>query len=170
MFRVVAHRGESTGLVIVGSVTTIRELDHDRDAVACDEIVAGLPAWFGMEQGIRECAAAVRSQTGLVATDERPLGFLTWERRDGTAAEITWMAVRTDARRRGIGRRLVDTLVDRLRAEGVVRLDVKTLSSRDPYPPYAETRAFYHANGFAEVEELDIWGPENPAVLLSRPL
>jgi hypothetical protein len=47
---------------------------------------------------------------------------------------------------------------------------VKTLSEREPYPPYAETRAFYRANGFEPVEELDIWGPENPALLLARPL
>jgi len=152
-------------------VITVRALDHDRDAEACDAIIAGLPGWFGDAQGIRDCAAAVRSEPGLVALEVPDVvGFLTWERRDGAAAEITWMAVRADARRGGVGRRLVDRLVDLLRIDGIARLDVKTLSSRDPYPPYAETRAFYRANGFTEVAELDIWGPENPAVLLSRPL
>lgn len=149
---------------------TIRELDHDRDAAACDGIIAGLPEWFGNERGIRDCAVAVRSQPGLVAVEDRLLGFLTWENRDEGAAEITWMAVHADTRRRGIGRLLMDALVDRLRAAGVDRLDVKTLSSRDPYPPYAETRAFYRSAGFDEIEELDVWGPENPAVLLSRSL
>jgi len=47
---------------------------------------------------------------------------------------------------------------------------VKTLSSRHPDPGYAETRAFYLAMGFTEARELDIWGPENPAVLLTRPV
>jgi GNAT superfamily N-acetyltransferase len=152
-------------------VYTVRSLDHDRDADPCDAIVAGLPEWFGDEQGIRDCAAAVRSQPGLVATDGTDVvGFLTWETRDPATAEITWMAVAAAARRRGVGRLLLATLIDRLRGDAVRRLDVKTLSARDPYPPYAETRAFYRANGFVEVAELDVWGPENPAVLMSRPL
>ncbi len=139
------------------------------DAEACDAIVAGLPEWFGMEQGVRDCAEAVRSQDGFVAVeDAETLGFLTWEGRKPGVAEITWMAVRSDTRRRGVGRALLSSLAARLRAEGATRLDVKTLSDRDPYPPYAETRAFYLANGFTKVAELDIWGPENPAVLLSR--
>lgn len=146
----------------------IRDLDHAADAGACDAIIAGLPAWFGSEQGIAHCAAAVRSQRGLVAvTDGGVGGFLTWEVHDGIA-EITWMAVRADARGRGLGHALLDALVARLRADAVAELRVKTLSSRDPYPPYAETRAFYCANGFEPIEELDIWGPDNPAVLLVR--
>jgi ribosomal protein S18 acetylase RimI-like enzyme len=139
------------------------------DAEVCDAIVAGLPAWFGSDRGIRDCAEAVRSQDGLVAVaDAEVVGFLTWEGRQPGVAEITWMAVRSDTRRRGVGRALLSLLAARLRDEGVTRLDVKTLSDRDPYPPYAETRAFYAANGFTKVAELDIWGPENPAVLLSR--
>ena len=66
------------------------------------------------------------------------------------------MAVRASARRRGLGRALLGALVDRLRSDGVTELRVKTLSSRDPYPPYAETRAFYGANRFEAIAELDI--------------
>lgn len=146
----------------------IRDLGHAVDAAACDAIVKGLPAWFGAAQGIADCAVAVRSQAGLVADDDHGVGgFLTWEVRDGIA-EITWMAVRANARRRGLGRALLGALVDRLRIDGVGELRVKTLSSRDPYPPYGETRAFYLANGFEAIAELDVWGPENPAVLLAR--
>ena len=149
----------------------VRELEP-RDAGACDAIVAGLPAWFGNEQGIRDYALAVRSQTGLVATDETGVtGFLTWTH-DGErgVAEITWMAVRADLRRRGIGRSLLGALIDRLQEQQVHRLDVKTLSERAVYAPYAETRSFYRANGFEWVAELDIWDEDDPAVLLSRSL
>ncbi|MEO8424815.1 MAG: hypothetical protein ABI595_13005 [Actinomycetota bacterium] len=56
----------------------IRSLDPDTDAVSCDGIIASLPAWFGMEDGIRECAEAVRTQPGLVAeVDGSVTGFLT---------------------------------------------------------------------------------------------
>jgi len=149
----------------------IRDLEP-RDADACDAIVGGLPAWFGNEQGTRDCARAVRSQAGLVATDEIGVtGFLTWTHdRERGVAEITWMVVRATSRRRGIGRSLLSTLIDRLRQDQVRLLDVKTLSERAAYPPYAETRAFYRANGFGSVEELDIWDEGNPAVLLRRRL
>ena len=47
----------------------IRPLDPS-DSTACDAIVASLPDWFGLEEGIRECAEAVRTQPGLVAEVE----------------------------------------------------------------------------------------------------
>jgi ribosomal protein S18 acetylase RimI-like enzyme len=141
------------------------------DAEVCDAIVASLPGWFGDPGGLAECARAVRSQRGLVALapDDRVVGFLTWlEHAD--AAEITWMAVDAASRRSGIGRALLDGLVATLRVEGPPVLTVMTLSARDPDPGYAETRAFYLANGFVTVKEFDLWGPENPAVLLVRAL
>ena len=148
----------------------IRSLDPARDAGACDAIVRGLPDWFGLEEGIEECAAAVRSHLGLVAIDEsRMSGFLTYERRTSTWWEITWIATRADLRGTGVGTRLVDGLTGRLPDDAEAVL-VKTLSDRDgdPGPEYAATRAFYLARGFAPVAELDIWGPENPCQLLAR--
>jgi ribosomal protein S18 acetylase RimI-like enzyme len=149
----------------------VRDLEP-QDAAACDAIVAGLPEWFGNEQGIRDCALAVRSQTGIVATYETGVtGFLTWTHdRERGVAEITWMAVHADLRRHGIGRSLLGALIERLREQQVHRLDVKTLSERATYAPYAETRGFYLANGFEWVAELDIWDEDNPAVLLRRSL
>jgi GNAT superfamily N-acetyltransferase len=148
----------------------IRPLDHVTDPQACDAIIAALPGWFGDEQGIRDCTAAVRSHDGLVADDGgEVVAFVTWIR-DGDTAEITWMAARPDRRRTGTGTRLIDALVVRLSEVGVRELRVKTLSEREVYPPYEETRAFYRAMGFVAVEELDIWGPENPAVLFARRL
>jgi GNAT superfamily N-acetyltransferase len=148
----------------------IRHL-HADDAPACDAIIAGLADWFGDPDGIHECAVAVRTQPGLVeAGASGPKGFLTFSRVD-QEAEITWMAVAADARRRGIGERLLAALVEHLRGLAVERLMVKTLSDReDPGPAYAQTRAFYLAMGFLPEAELDIWGPENPAQLLVKRL
>jgi GNAT superfamily N-acetyltransferase len=149
---------------------TVRALLPD-DAGACDAIVMGLPEWFGNEQGLEECAAAVRSHAGLVAIDGHDVvGFLTWVPRADRTAEITWMAVRADRRRTSAGRALLGELVERLLEHGVTELRVKTLSERDPYPPYAETRTFYRSMGFAPVEEFDTWGPENPGVIMARRL
>ena len=139
------------------------------DAERCDAIIRSLPDWFGNDQGIADCAAAVRSQAGLVAEEDGVVtGFLTWTRHHPDAAEITWLAVHADRRGAGTGTELVEALVA---ASPALRyLTVKTLSAACEYEPYDETRAFYRARGFSELIELDLWGPENPATLFVRPL
>jgi rhodanese-related sulfurtransferase/GNAT superfamily N-acetyltransferase len=139
------------------------------DADACDTIIASLPDWFGNEAGIRECATAVRTQPGFVATSAGSVvGFLTVARARRRVAEISWIAVHADHRGSGHGRALVEALVQTLHDEGTEFLAVKTLSDRDADPGYAETRAFYEAMGFVALMDLDIWEPENPALLYVR--
>ena len=149
---------------------TVRDLAFE-DAAACDAIVASLPEWFGMEEGIRDCAAAVRSQRGLVfERDGSLLGFLTVVDRTEATSEITWLAVHARSRGRGVGTRLVEALVADLRSRGVSLLVVQTLSDReDPGPEYAATRAFYLARRFVPAAELDLY-PDNPIQLMSRRL
>jgi rhodanese-related sulfurtransferase/GNAT superfamily N-acetyltransferase len=140
------------------------------DAERCDAILASLPDWFGNEQGIRECADAVRTQPGYasVAGDGEVAGFLTVTRPRAAVAEISWMAVHADHRGAGHGRALIEALVADLHDDGTRFLVVKTLSDRDPDAGYAATRAFYLAMGFTPLVDLDIWGPENPALMLVR--
>ena len=156
--------------VVSSASVTVRDLALD-DAEACDAIVASLPEWFGMEQGIRDCAEAVRNQRGLVfERDGSVVGFLTVVDRTGATSEITWLAVHARTRRRGVGTQLVEALVADLRSRGVSMLVVQTLSDReDPGPEYAETRAFYLAKGFVPAAELDLY-PDNPIQLMSRRL
>jgi len=149
----------------------IRALEH-ADAQACDAIIAGLPDWFANEPGIREAAVAVRTHEGLVVVEGgEVVAFVTLVQPSLATAEISWMAVREDRRRSGLGTMLVDAAGELLRPRGVTLLLVKTLSDREePGPEYAQTRAFYLASGFLPVAELDIWGPENPCQLLARSL
>jgi GNAT superfamily N-acetyltransferase len=150
----------------------IRPLDQRNDGPACDAIVASLPDWFGLDEGIRECAAAVRTQPGLVAeTDGLVAGFLTVARPYPRTPEISWLAVHAKQRRRGIGKALIAAVSDQLRAHGDRLVLVKTLSDRtDPGAEYAETRAFYVAMGFVPVAELELHDPVNPIQLLALPL
>jgi GNAT superfamily N-acetyltransferase len=149
----------------------VRALDPS-DAPACDAIIASLPDWFGVPEGIRECAEAVRTQPGLAyERDGRVVGFLTIDRPSDVTAEISWIAVHADERGRGAGTDLVARLVADLAATSVRLLLVKTLSDReDRGPEYAATRAFYLARGFTPAAELDLFGPENPIQLMSRPV
>lgn len=147
----------------------IRPLDP-ADAPVCDAIIASLPDWFGLQEGIDECAEAVRTQPGLVCErDGRVVGFLTVVHPSAATAEISWLAVHADDRGDGIGTKMVEGLVADLSGTGVRLLLVKTLSDReDPGPEYAATRAFYLARGFSPAAELDLFGPENPIQLMSR--
>jgi ribosomal protein S18 acetylase RimI-like enzyme len=149
---------------------TVRDLTLE-DAEACDAIIASLPEWFGLDVGIRDCAEAVRRERGLVIeVDASVVGFLTVVERTPATSEITWLAVRIDLRGRGLGTRLVETLVAGLRSLGARLLVVQTLSDReDPGPEYGATRAFYLSRGFVPAAELE-GTPDNPIQLMSRRL
>ena len=145
------------------------------DAEACDAIVAGLPYHFGIEEGRRACAAAVRRAAGLVAVqDGDVVGFLTFEERFDEAAEITWMAVRADRRRHGIGHALIDRLSERLTAEGRRILLVLTVSPSDPGDEpddgYQSTRPFYRSTGFVLGRDLPKEWDSDTAVVLVKSL
>lgn len=145
------------------------------DAEGCDAVVASLPYHFGDEGGIAECARAVRAGPGLVAeVDGAVAGFLTVDRHLATSGEITWMAVRADARGRGIGAALIDALAAELRAEGRSLLLVLTLAASVPEPGvadgYARTRAFYRGRGFVDAREfIELW-PNYAALLMVKSL
>jgi ribosomal protein S18 acetylase RimI-like enzyme len=152
----------------------IRSL-RPEDANACDGIIAGLPYHFAHEQGRRDCAAAVRRDAGLVAIeDAEVVGFLTYAYRFDEAAEITWMAVRADRRRRGIGHALIDGLSEQLAAEGRRVLVVLTVSPSDPGDEpddgYQSTRAFYRSTGSVLARDLRGEWDSDTAVLMVRAL
>jgi ribosomal protein S18 acetylase RimI-like enzyme len=157
------------------SAVQVRPLASD-DAAACDAIVAGLPYHFGQEQGRRDCAAAVRRDPGLVAVEGGEiLGFLTYVDHFDEAAEITWMAVRADRRRSGIGHALIERLTDELIEAGRRILLVLTVSPSDPGPEpddgYQSTRAFYRSVGFVLGRDLvREWEGGDTAVLLVKSL
>jgi ribosomal protein S18 acetylase RimI-like enzyme len=143
------------------------------DAEACDAVVLTLPYHFGNDAGRAECARAVRAQDGLVALEEgEVVGFLTLERHDPRSAEITWMAVRADRRRQGVGRRLIEQAIDDLSVDGVELLSVLTMAESEPEEResdnYADTRAFYRALGFVPLRELALEEWDDRAVILVR--
>ena len=125
-----------------------------------------------MDEGIAECAAAVRIQRGLVAeVDGAVVGFVTHRLHYPHAAELTWLAVSRGAQRQGHGRELVQALARDLTGAGVRHLTVRTLSDRSDDEHYARTRAFYAATGFVPLLDLpELWDAENPAMVFVRDL
>lgn len=155
---------------------SVRPLNATDDAAACDAVLVSLPYFFGDPDGQRDCALAVRSQPGFVATvDGEVAGFITLLQHlpdIGGSTEITWMAVQADHRRHGLGAMLIDAAVERCREDGVPMLSVLTLGLSVPEEAgdnYEGTRAFYRRVGFVPLRELalrdwnDAW-----ALILAR--
>ena len=143
---------------------------------AAERILRALPGWFGIESALVEYAAAADELPTLVASaagdaSGEAVGFVALKPTSDCAQELHVMGVLPAWRRRGIGRALVERAVTYTRAAGGELLHVKTLAPSDPDPGYAATRAFYEAMGFRPLEVLpEVWGPEDPCLLLVRPL
>jgi len=147
--------------------TAIRGPLSGQGALA-EGILRALPDWFGIESALIDYARAADELPTFVADrGEQTAGFLTLKPTSTHAVEVHVIAVLPGEHRRGVGRALVERAADYARAEGFSLLHVKTLAPSDPDPSYAATRAFYAAVGFLPLEELpQVWGPENPCLLM----
>ena len=156
---------------------TIPELEirsfHADDRAVCTKVLGGLSYWFGIAESNEKYLRELGELDAFVAVgDGRVLGFASLRFHDPASAELEVLAVEPSLHRQGIGRRLVDHLEAWLRRRGGVRLfHVKTLGASDPDEKYARTRRFYLALGFVPLfESAELWGPENPALILVKPL
>ena len=141
-------------------------------AALCEELLRGLPDWFGIEASIVEYGLAVEKLPTFVAkVGEEAAGLLAVRPTSPAALELHVMAVRRERHRRGIGRALVERAAAYARAEGFTLLHVKTLAPEVCDEEYAGTRAFYEALGFVPLEVIPaVWGPEDPCLVMVRPL
>jgi ribosomal protein S18 acetylase RimI-like enzyme len=149
---------------------TVETTGHWPDALAA--LLAGLPEWFGIEESNRGYVAAAGALDNTTARlDGEIVGLCLVRDHNPLASEIELLAVRRDLHRHGIGRLLVTRVEADLRARGVTMLHVKTRGASRPSPEYQRTRAFYESIGFVPLEERsDIWGPENPCLIMVKPL
>lgn len=147
----------------------IRMASRD-DFDACEAILMSLPDWFGLPASIDAYRRGMPDGMTWV-TGDPIVGFVTVRRRFAHAAEVQVMGVRRECHRRGIGRALVRQAERDLRADGVRLLQVKTVGPSSSNAPYARTRRFYAALGFAPLEELpDLWDAHNPCLLMVKAL
>jgi GNAT superfamily N-acetyltransferase len=145
---------------------------HAGQGALCEELLRALPDWFGIEEAIVGYRRAVDGLPAFVAeVDGHQDGLLAVRPTSACALEVHVLAVRPESHRRGLGRALVERAAAYARAEGFTLLHVKTLGPEVEDAGYAATRAFYDALGFKPLEvRPEVWGPENPCLLMVRPL
>lgn len=139
---------------------------------ACERILKALPEWFGIPASNQEYIRSLPRLTTFVARlGGAEVGFIALEQHFPESAENHVLAVHPDHHRRGIGRALLGHSEQWLRKRGVRVFYVKTLGPSEPYAPYAKTRAFYTGLGFVPLfETTALWGSENPALVMAKPL
>lgn len=149
----------------------IRDLAPE-DAPACEKVFRSLPEWFGMEEANRAYIESFRALPGAVAIYAGEIvGFITLTEHAHNSYEIHVMAVLEKYHRRGIGRALIQWAEYWCRTHGVEWLHLKTRGPSTPDPEYERTRLFYLGVGFAPLfESLELWGPENAALILVKHL
>ena len=164
--------GRRTAPTPGGSASFVVRGPLSGQGAAAEGILRALPEWFGIEAALVEYARAAEAGPTLVAeAGGESIGFATLAATSECAVELHVIAVLPQWHRRGVGGALLKQAEVHARAEGFELLHVKTLAPSDPDPGYAATRAFYLARGFRPLEVLpQVWGPENPCLLLVKSL
>ncbi|HEY1926841.1 MAG TPA: GNAT family N-acetyltransferase [Caulobacteraceae bacterium] len=140
--------------------------------VECVSILAELPEWFGIPASNAAYAKAAERKQAWVAEDSGELlGLMVLTDQGFSAIDVHLLAVRPHAHRKGVGRALIEKAGAVGRELGKPYLTVKTQGPSANYEPYDRTRRFYLGVGFEPLEELtEIWGPENPCLIMIMPL
>jgi GNAT superfamily N-acetyltransferase len=140
-------------------------------AATAERVLRTLPQWFGVESALRGYAADAGTMPNFVAVDgDETIGFLTLREHNPDTVEINCIAVAPGRHRNGIGTALCAAAARWWSARGGRLMQVKTLGPSRVDAHYAQTRAFYAAQGFLPVEEFPQLWPGYPCLLLVRPL
>ena len=146
-------------------------IEERRDPIVVEAILRSLPQWFGIDSAIETYVAdAARLDSFLAVSGGRAIGVALVRRRFVESAELALMAVDAGHRGRGIGRRLVEHVVEVLRRDSVALLQVRTVGESFVDDGYAQTRAFYRALGFLPLQEIDGLEWDGPTLVMVLPL
>ncbi|HVY02266.1 MAG TPA: GNAT family N-acetyltransferase [Caulobacterales bacterium] len=151
---------------------TIERFDSGAGAI-CRAILDDLaPEWFGVPASNAAFAEEAEAGPAWIAfAAQSPVGVMVLRQVSEDAMDIHVIAVRRAHHRGGIGRAFIAVAEDGARRAGCALVSVKTRGPSGASEEYERTRLFYRGVGFRAVEEFtEIWGPENPCLIMVKAL
>ena len=149
------------------AVAVVRRADPD----AARDILASVPEWFGIPEANESYVEdAGRLPSYLAVDGDDVVGVALLDEHFPQSRELHLIAVRRDRHRQGIGALLLAEIEHDLRADGVRLLEVHTVGPSSESEEYGRTRAFYLAQGFVAMNELQRIDWSGPTLILVKPL
>lgn len=126
-----------------------------RDADMALDIVKGLGDFFD-EDNYRELKRDVKNDIVYGAFDgKKMLGFIIFCELNADVIELTWMAVRKESRGLGVGKKLINYGMDKIREKKKYKVCyLKTIGEGDRQRSFESTRQFYLKFGFVALESI----------------
>jgi len=113
-------------------------------------IARNLKEWFNKE-GLKNMKIDFEINNLVIVADKnRVVGFLCYSSENGKI-KILWVGIRRESHRKGVGKFLLNWLEKESKKYELKIIEVETLTDKDSYAPYKDTREFYFKNGFKKV-------------------
>lgn len=138
------------------------------DAPECVEVVRSLPEWFSYPGALDDVGTSSRTEEGFCARiDGQLIGFVTIRPSFAECLEISYLAVHSTFRRKGIGRKLIRAVAELCEVRAIDLICLLTLGPSAESPFYRETVEFYRTMGFWRIRELQNaeWGGAHSLVM-----
>ena len=134
----------------------------------CRKVLCSLPDWFGIPEAIDEYVEkSSEMQFWALFDNKNVIGFIVVKRASDDTAEIYVMGILEAYHHKGFGRMLFSSCYEWCKQNDFSFLQVKTLDKSHPDTHYANTRKFYKAIGFKELECVpEIWGKTYPCLIM----
>lgn len=136
-------------------------------------ILRNLPEWFEIESAIADYTKNSVNTTVFAHFENNvPVGVISLKHVNNHTLEVYVMGVEKHKQKLGIGTKLIDVATNFAKQNNYKLLQVKTLDeSFVPYDKFYEiTRKFYNKVGFYNLECLNIWGNNNPCIIMVKPI
>lgn len=134
------------------------------------DVLLDLPEWFGIPESTQEYINEGSKLPSFVAyIDNEPIGFASLKQLDFHETELYVLDVKRKYHRMGIGKKLINEILNYCKENNVKTLKVMTLdASYEPFDEnYDNTRKFYQAVGFRKFKtDAEIWGLSCPCLIL----
>lgn len=153
---------------------TIKEIiDNNEKTVITKQILTELPEWFVDNQAVERYAREAARNVFFAAKDVQdvPVGFVSLKILNLFTGEIEAIGVNKAYHRQKIGYCLLRRAEHYLSYSGFKFVIAKTLGGGADDPWYKITRSFFYHQGFYPLQEFsEIWGKNNPCLLIAKAL